>query len=244
MKRLLVVAAAAVAAALAPAAQPDAHAATECNGLPVCIPVAGPWVKVPPQSGSARRPTYYHQSCPAGSVIGGLDAEVTHRSIELSFGGLLGGPISPGVTTATAAVFAATETSRLPLPTAFKPLLGCVPGGGGSRGRTLRPPTRSLTSGAAERGDPTVRRVKSFRLRSGRTTTASHRCGPDERLVSFAYAVAFHQKRAPTARQLDDVEARGSASDGRIRVTARAGALLRGLRVRVQVQAVCARPNP
>jgi hypothetical protein len=241
---LLLAAVLAVLAALTPGAQSTAQAGTECNGLPVCIPVAGPWVKIPAQSGTARRPTYYHQSCPPGSVIGGLDAEVTHRSIELSFGGLLGGPISPGVTTATAAVFAGTETGRIALPTAFKPLLGCVPGGGGGRGRTMRPPTRSLTSAAAERGDPTVRRVKSFRLVSGRTTSASHRCLSDERLVSFAHAIAFHQRRAPTARQLSEVDSRATVQGDRIRVTAHAGSIVGGLRVRVQVQAVCARPNP
>jgi hypothetical protein len=163
---------------------------------------------------------------------------------ENQFGGTLGGPISPGVTTATAAVFAGTETGRIALPTAFKPLLGCIPGGGGSRGRTMRPPTRSLTSAAAERGDPVVRRVKSFRLRAGRTTTATHRCQSDERLVSYAHAVAFHMKRAPTARQLSQVESRATVSGGRIRVTGRAGPLVGGLPVRVQVQAVCARPNP
>ena len=168
MKRLLVLsAAAALAVAVVPGAQSDARAGTECNGLLICIPVAGPWVKIPQQSGTRRLPTYYHLSCPQGAVVGGVDAEVTHRSIELSFAGTLGGPISPGVTTSTAAVFAGRETGRIPLPTAFKPLLGCIPGGGGGRGRTMRPPTRSLSSAAAERGDPTVRRVKSFRLRAG-----------------------------------------------------------------------------
>lgn len=245
MSRALVVAGAVAAlAALAPGAQSSARAGTECNGLPICIPVAGPWVKIPPQSGTRRLPTYYHQSCPGGSVIGGLDAEVTHRSIELSFAGTLGGPISPGVTTATAAVFAGTETSALSLPTAFKPLLGCIPGGGGGRGRTTRPPSRSLTSAAAERGDPTVRRVKTFRLLAGRSTSGSHGCRRDERLVSFAHAIAFHMKRAPTARQLSGVDAQANARGGRIRVTGRAGPVVSGLRVRVQVQAVCARPNP
>lgn len=243
MRRVPVLAGIVAVAALV-ASSPAAQAGTECNGLPVCIPVAGPWVKVPAQSGSRRLPTYYRQSCPQGAVIGGLDAEVTHRSIELTFAGTLGGPISPGVTTATAAVFAGTETGRLPLPTAFKPLLGCIPGGGGGRGRTVRQPTRSLTSAAAERGDPTIRRVKSFRLRAGRTATGSLRCGPGELLVAFTQAIAFHMKRAPTARQLAAVEARASVRDGRVRVAGRAGTVVRGLTVRVQIQVVCARPNP
>ena len=245
MKRLLVLsAAAALAVALVPGAQSDAHAGTECNGLLICIPVAGPWVKIPQQSGTRRLPTYYHLSCPQGAVVGGVDAEVTHRSIELTFAGTLGGPISPGVTTSTAAVFAGRETGRIPLPTAFKPLLGCIPGGGGGRGRTMRPPTRSLSSAAAERGDPTVRRVKSFRLRAGGPVAGTLRCRPDERLISYAHAVAFHMKRQPTARELSEVDARASASGGRVTVTGEAGSIVSGLPVRVQIQVVCARPNP
>jgi hypothetical protein len=241
---LVLAAVLAVLAALTPGAQAPARAGTECNGLLVCIPVAGPWVKIPAQTGNRRLPTYYSQSCPSGSVVGGLDAEVTHRSIELSFAGSLGGPVSPGVTTGTAAVFAATETGRLSLPTAFKPLLGCIPGGGGGRGRTMRPPSRSLTSAAAERGAPTVRRVKSFRVRAGRTTRVSHGCLQDERLVAFAHAIAFHMKEAPSARQLSQVEARPTVRGRRVLVTAHAGVVVSGLPVRVQIQAVCARPNP
>ena len=245
MRRLLLlVAVIAALAALAPGAQAPARAGTECDGLLVCIPVAGPWVKIPAQSGNRRLPTSYSLSCPAGSVVGGVDAEVTHRSIEVSFAGNLGGPISPGVTTSTAAVFAATETGRLPLPTAFKPLLGCIPGGGGSRGRTLRPPSRSLTSGAAEPGDPTFRRVKSFRVRPGTTARFSYGCRPDERLISSAHAVAFHIKKAPSARQLASVDSRATVRGRRVLVTAHASAVVSGLPVRVQIQAVCARPNP
>jgi hypothetical protein len=244
-RRLLVLVAVAAGAALAPGTQAPAHAGTECNGLLVCIPVAGPWVKIPPQTGNRRAPTYYQQSCPSGSVIGGIDAEVTHRSIDISFAGALGGPVSPGVTTRRAAVFAAVETGRLPLPTAFRPLLGCVPvSGGGGRGRTFRPPTRALTALGAEPGQPTLIRVRSFRVPVGRSRVASHGCRQDERLISATHAIAFHQRRAPTARQLSQVEAQASITGRRIRVTASGGAILGGLRVRVQMLALCARPNP
>ncbi|MBA3428797.1 MAG: hypothetical protein H0U07_09525 [Actinobacteria bacterium] len=249
MRRILTVAAVlAAAAAAVPGLQPAARAGTECNGLLVCIPVAGPWVKIRPQSGSHRVATLYQLSCPMSSVIGGLDAEVTHRSIDVSFAGSLGGPVSPGVTTRTAAVFAATETGRRPLPTAFRPLLGCIPGGGGGRGRTSRPPARSLTSAlaapSAAPGEPTVLRVRSFPVRSGRPTVVSYGCRPDERLVSSAHAIAFHTRRAPSARQLSEVESAATVRGRRIRVRARADAAVSALRVSVQIQAVCARPNP
>jgi len=240
----LFVTALAAATLLVPGAQAPARAGTECNGLLVCIPVAGPWVKIPPQTGNRRLPTYYRQSCPSDSVIGGLDAEVTRRSVDVSFAGALGGPVSPGVTTRTAAVFAATETGRLALPTAFRPLLGCIPGGGGGRGRTLRPSTRSLTSIAVEPGQPTVLRVRSFRVRAGQATTASHGCRLDERLISSSHAIAFHLRRAPTVRELSQVESRTIVMGRRVRVTARGGRVVARLRVRVQVLALCARPNP
>lgn len=244
MRVLLTVAALATVGALVPGARSATPVGTECNGLLVCIPVAGPWVKVPPQSGNRRLPTYYRQGCPSGSVVGGVDADVTHRSIELSFAGSLGGPVSPGVTTSTAAVFAAIETGRLPLPTAFRPLLGCIPGGGGGRGRTMRPPSRSLTSVGIAPGEPTVMRVRSFRVRTSRPTAGAHGCRRDERLVSFSHAVAFHTRRAPSAQQLSQVEARATMRAGRIRVTARAGPIASQVRVQVQILAVCARPNP
>jgi len=249
VRRILILAAGfAVAAGVLPGLQQAARAGTECNGLLVCIPVAGPWVKIPPQSGNRRVATLYQQSCPMGAVIGGLDAEVTHRSIDVSFAGSLGGPVSPGVTTRTAAVFAATETGRRPLPTAFRPLLGCIPGGGGGRGRTSRRPTRSLTAAlaapSAAPGEPTVLRVRSFRVRAGRPTVVSSGCRPDERLVSSAHAIAFHLRRAPTARQLSEVESAATVRGRRLGVAVRAGAGVSRLRVSVQIQAVCARPNP
>jgi hypothetical protein len=244
-RRLLVIAALAAAATLAPGAQAPAQAGTECNGLPVCIPVAGPWVKIPPQTGNRRILTYYQQSCPSGMVIAGTDAEVTHRSVDVSFAGTLGGPVSPGVTTRRAAVFAAVETGRLALPTAFRPLLGCVPvSGGGGRGRTMRPRTRALTALTLKPGQPTVVRVGAFRVRAGGARAGSHGCRRDERLISASHATAFHQRRAPTARQLAAVETQATITCRRIRVTARADALLSGLPVRVQMLALCARPNP
>ena len=122
MKRLLLVLL--VAAAASGVASPHAEAGRECDGLLVCIPVAGPWVAV---NGGAT-PTYYQLSCPGrGQVIGGLDAERA-GPLEITFLGNLGGPISPGVTTQRAAVFVARTTRAL---SGFRPLLGCIPAGGG-----------------------------------------------------------------------------------------------------------------
>ena len=105
----------AIAAAVAGIGPSRADAGRECNGLIVCIPVAGPWVAV----NGGGTPTYYQLACPGrGQVIGGLDADRA-GPLELSFLGLLGGPVGPGVTTGRAAVFVARTTrAALRLPAA------------------------------------------------------------------------------------------------------------------------------
>ncbi len=166
MKRLLLVLL--VAAAASGVASPGAEAGRECDGLLVCIPVAGPWVAV----NGGPTPTYYQLSCPGrGQVIGGLDADRA-GPLEITFLGSLGGPISPGVTTQRDAVFVARTTRAL---SGFRPLLGCIPaGGGGGRGQTSYEPKRKLTAAAPPVIDATIRRVKNVRLKDQQTERLSH----------------------------------------------------------------------
>ena len=97
MRRLLLLAAV-VAGALAAAG--TAGATRECNGLQVCVPVAGPWVMTP-----GRAETQWQLACPKKFIVGGLDAELTSRALDLAFRATLGSPVNPGITTSTAAVF-------------------------------------------------------------------------------------------------------------------------------------------
>ena len=101
----------AFAAALTVLAAPSARAADECRGLPVCIPVAGPWVVIPPGDADARFPQRsWRMKCPEGSIVGGVDARLTHRAVDMSFSGLLGSPVNPGITTRDEVVFTGTYT--------------------------------------------------------------------------------------------------------------------------------------
>ena len=50
----------------------------------------------------------YQLTCPRGHVVGGLDARLSVRGIDVSFLGRLGSPVNPGITTTRSAVFAAT----------------------------------------------------------------------------------------------------------------------------------------
>ena len=230
MKRLLLLALA--FAAFSPA---DAKAGTECDGLIVCIPVKGPWVQVP----GGAVPTYYQLSCPGrGQVIGGLDADRAGL-LELTFLGNLGGPISPGVTSGRSAVFVARTPRSL---ASFRPLLGCIPaGGGGGRSRTAYRPTRQLT-GAAPVVEATIRRVKNVRLKDQRSERASHACLAGERLLAFSHAIAFRSNRPLAVSALDSVRATSRASASRILVRVRSGiARPLGMRVELQVHAICIR---
>jgi hypothetical protein len=220
-----------VAAALTAAG--SAGAARECEGLMVCVSVPGPWVVVPVASSVPRPRVEYQLSCPRGHVVGGLDAELSVRAIDVDFRGRLGSPVNPGITTERAAVFTASSTGSAARAPTFRPYLGCVPAAGGG----IRVPTAAH---AFRPGRPTVRRVRTVRVRPGRTVVAQG-CAAGERLVGAEHAVGFFTRRPPSASLVASVRAQRAVRDGRVLVTVRGDAELGGVRVVVQVQAVCAR---
>jgi hypothetical protein len=184
-----VVAALAVAAALAPAG----GATNECRGIQACIPVAGPWVVVPPKGKSQ-----YLLTCPGGrSVVAGLDAQVTSRDVRIEFIGRLGAPVQPGVTTTRYALFRAVSISNR--VQAFQPLLGCVPlQGGGGRS------TVSATVTAP--GQSPEYRSRITVLSPGTAGFVSVSCRGRERLVDSWRALAFRTKRPPPLSNASRVE--------------------------------------
>ena len=231
-RRLLVLLALAACAAFAPS---PASAGTECDGLVVCIPVKGPWVQVP----GGGTPTYFQLSCPGrGQIIGGLDADRA-GALELSFLGNLGGPVGPGITTARSAVFVARTPRSF---ASFRPLLGCIPaGGGGGRSQTGYRPKRQLAA-AAPVVEATIRRVKDARVRDRRTDRVAHACLAGERLLAFSSAISFRSNRPVSLSALGSVRATSRRAGGRIVTTVRSGlARPLGMRVDVQVHAVCVR---
>jgi hypothetical protein len=233
IKRLLPVLV--LCAAVAAVTPTRADAGRECDGLIVCIPVAGPWVQV---LGSAK-PTYYQLACPGrGQVIGGLDADRA-GPLGITFLGNLGGPVGPGVTTNRAAVFVAETTRAL---SGFRPLLGCIPtSGGGGRSRTIRQPTRQL-QGVAPPVDATIRRVKNVRLKDRQSERLVHACLDGERVLSFSTAVAFRTRRPPSLSTFGSVRATPRLAGRRVVVEVRSGVTRPvDVRVEVQIHAVCAK---
>jgi hypothetical protein len=225
--------AAAILAATAGIGASPAAATNECRGLQVCVRVAGPWVVVPATLTTPRPRADFQLSCPRGYVIGGLDAELSDRAIDIDFLGKLGSPVNPGVTTATSALFRATYTGNAPKGPSFRPHLGCLPSAGGGSGPV---PYRRPVAFAP--GEPTVRRVRTVRLRPGsvRAVTA---CSASERLITAWHALAFYTSSAPTQALIQSASATRSVHGRRVEVRVRSTAAVQGVRAVVQVGAVC-----
>lgn len=222
----------AVLASLTVGAAP-AGAARECDGLLVCVPVAGPWVVVPASSEVSRPRVEYQLTCPRGYVVGGLDAELSRRAIDVGFLGMLGSPVNPGITTSRSVVFFASSVGASTRSVTFRPHIGCMPTAGGG--------SRIPTSVAAfPPGQPTVRRVRTVRVRPG-DATVSVGCSARERLAGASHAFGFFGRRPPSQSLVESVSGTQTVRDGRTVVSVRGDAEVEDVRAVVQVHAVCAR---
>lgn len=213
---------------------PSAAAATrECNGLQICVPIAGPWVVVP-TGGATRTTVQFQLDCPRGYVVGGLDAELTSRSIDISFAATLGSPVNPGISTSRTVVFSATYVgSDARALASMRPHIGCIPltGGGG------RVPTAA--SAIFRPGQPTTRRTRTVQIRVG-STRVVQACASGERLISASHAVGFYSQRPPSAALTAAVRTRQTVGNGRIVVVAQSAPVISSAPAVVQVGAVCA----
>jgi hypothetical protein len=220
------------AAALAVGAVP-AGATNECRGLQVCVRVAGPWVVVPAGVRTPRAPVLFQLSCPRSFLVGGLDAELSDRAIDIDFAGLLGSPVNPGTTTTRHALFKAVYTGASARVPTFRPHIGCIPvPGGGSGPVPFRKPE------AFPPGEPTIRRVRTVRILPG-AVRAVAACAAGERLISGWHAVGFYSAAAPSAVLVQSVTAARVLRGNRVEVRARADTTVRSVRAVLQVGAVC-----
>jgi len=231
----LIVVSAALAVGLVVAT--SAGGANECEGLQVCVPVAGPWVVVPQgggtQGGGTQRPEVEYQlTCPRRHVVGGLDAELSHRGIDVSFSGRLGSPVNPGITTTRSAVFKGSYVGDSARATSFRPYIGCMPAAGGG-------PRVPTAVAIVPPGTPTVRRVKTVRVRPG-SASVSVACVKGERIVGSSHAFGFFARMPPSASLISGIAGARIVRDGRVVVRVRGDAELGGVRAVVQVHAVCA----
>jgi hypothetical protein len=210
-----------------------AGAANECAGLRICVPVAGPWVVVPASTSAPRERAEYQLTCPRAHVVGGLDARLSVRAIDVSFLATLGSPVNPGISTSTSAVFVGMYAGQTDAAPTFRPFIGCIPATGGG--------TRIPTSVSSfPPGRPITRRVKTVRVRPG-TTTVVQRCVSGERLVSGSHAFAFSMRTPPSASLVGSVSGVQEVRGESVAVRVHGDAELAGVRALVQVHALCTR---
>jgi hypothetical protein len=229
--RHLVVAGALAAAVLALGAAP-AGATSECRGLQVCVPIQGPWVVVPTGRAAPRPSVDYRLSCPRGYVVGGLDAELSARGLDLEFRATLGSPVNPGISTSQAAVFLGSLVAGSARAPSFRPHIGCIPAAGGG----VRVPTSVRTYPV---GRPTILRAKDVPLRPGGARVVQA-CKVGETLVGGWHALAFYTRQPPSHTLVRAVTATRTITAGSVAVDVSAGRRLAGVRAVVQVGAVCA----
>jgi hypothetical protein len=205
-----------------------AGATNECRGLNPCVPVAGPWVVVPVGKGSPRPQVQYQLTCPRGFVVGGVDAELTDRAIDIAFIGASGSPVSPGVTTSRTIVFVGSFVGRAARAPTFRPHIGCIPAAGGGR--------RTPTGRAAvfPPGQATTRRIATVMVTSTRRIAVT--CRADEDLVAWYVARGFATPTPPSPALVGSLSVKAASSGDQVVAVARA-AQGRGI---VQVSAVCA----
>lgn len=201
---------------------PTAGATTECRGLQVCVPVAGPWVVAGPGAEVS-----FQLACPARFVVAGLDAELSRRGIDVTFRGSLGSPVNPGITTSRAAEFLARLLAG-GAPATFRPHIGCVPAAGsGQRFPTVHRPAPALVPTAVELSvQPGVHRYVE-------------RCPARTRLSGASHSVGFYTPTPPTAALVKSVAVTQTVRAGVVRLVVHSGPLP-GVTAIVQVEMECA----
>jgi len=219
--------AAACAAALAAAG--SAAATNECKGFQVCVPVAGPWVLAP-----TRAETQWQLSCPKSFVVGGLDAELTTRALDLVFRAKLGSPVNPGISTSGAAVFLGRLALGSDPAASFRPHIGCIPASGGG-GRVPTAAHRTFPPGT-----PTTVRAGQVAARAGGTRRLVRVCKAGEHLIAVSDAVGFYGATPPTRALAGAVHVGRSVAHGRVTLVVRSGAAIAGTRTVVQLDLTCA----
>jgi hypothetical protein len=187
----------------------------------VCVTVVGPWVAVP------ATPAQFLLSCPRGYVVGGTDAELSDRAIDVVFLGSQGAPVGPGITTARDALFVGTYVGRDASAPTFRPRLGCIPAAGGGG----RVPTAAR---AFPPGKPAARHAHTVAVPLGARRIALG-CAPGERLVSGWHAIAFKTNAPPASDLVHGVTAAQKVAGGRVVVSVQAAAP-----ALVQVGVLCA----
>ena len=224
VRAALVVALAAVAVAAAPG---RAGAANECNGIPRCIPVAGPWVAVP-AAGEAD----FVLGCPLGrGIVAGTDALGSSTDIRATFDGILGSPVAFGRTTHTAVLFRAVSAHHR--AGSFQPFVGCIPAPASVR--------NTIATEVSPLGAPLVFVDRILPVHPGFERTVTLSCPTGESLVDSWSATAFTGTRPPLPALATAIAVHAHISGGSAQLLVTASETLpRGVGAEVQLGVRCA----
>jgi len=218
----------ALLAALAAAAVPGgAGAAGECDGIPRCIPVEGPWVSVP-ADGEAK----FMLQCPQGrGVIAGTDAQASSQDVRATFDAILGAPVAFGRSTSTSVLFRAVSAHhRAGL---FKPFVGCIPAPTAVR--------NTIATRATPLGAPLDLRAVTLKLTPGFQRTVTLACPNGEALVDTWTETAFGSVDPPSPALATAVRVSSRIAKGQARLTIFASeALPRAAQAQLQIGVRCA----
>jgi hypothetical protein len=215
-------------AGLAAAAVPGtAVAADECNGIPRCIPVEGPWVSVP-----ATGETKFMLQCPQGrGIIAGTDGVGSTPDVRATFDAILGAPVAFGRSTSTSALFRAVSAHHR--SGLFKPFIGCIPAPSGVR--------NTIATKASPLGAPLDLRSVTLKLTPGFQRTVTLACPNGEALVDSWNATAFGTVSPPSPALASAVRVKSRIVNGHAELTIFASeALPRAAQALLQVGVRCA----
>jgi len=204
-----------------------AGAADECNGIPRCIPVEGPWVSVPP-SGEVK----FLLQCPQGrGVVAGTDALADTQDVRSTFDAILGSPVSFGRSTSSVVLFRAVSAHhRAGL---FKPFIGCIPSPSAVR--------NTIATKATPVGAPLDLRALTLKLTPGFQRTITVACPSGEALVDTWTATAFTGQSPPSPALASAVTVKSRIVKGSARLTIFASeSLPRAAQAVLQVGVRCA----
>ena len=209
-----------------PGASVAATNANECNGVPRCVPVAGPWVAVPVQG-----EVLFSLSCPSGGVVAGTDGLGSTLDVRGYFDGILGSPVAFGRTTHTQALFRAVSAHHH--PGYFKPFIGCIP--------SPSSVANTISTEVSPVGPPLDYVAKSVKVIPGFQRTITLSCPQGESLVDSWSSTAFDTPRPPPPGLSSAVAVKTRIVGGRAHLLVTASeALPPGLNALVQVGLRCA----
>jgi len=209
----------------------------ECNNVPDCLAVTGPWVVVP-ANGEA---TFLLQ-CPSpkGFLVGGTDARSSSSAVRVWFDGQLGSPISaPSTQSGTGAALLFHAATNNDEPGSFQPILGCI------SLKQLTPRSLFAAPGATPSAPPELRSTHVV-LEPGvvygpRTRGTSVHCLGKQKPVGSWTALAFFPPGPPDLSHISGVRIRTVVTGNTVRalISSPLSLFNGGAFPEVQIGAIC-----